>query len=252
MGKSDEAKGSDYGNLWATDYDARYNARNEEHAPEQAVAFLLERWRGGAVLELGVGTGRVALPLAKARVEVHGLDNSEQMLRRLREKPGARQIVCWRADMSSYRTQQLYSMVYCVFNSLLLLTEAAAQAAVFTSTRKALLPNGLFVVEALVPNVAPYQAGPLVQFRRDANGVLELRVALLFEERQRVENYYYQVGAHVDELSIRTTFLRYCSTDQLDAMATAAGFRLVERWSNWSCAEFSAHSNKHVSVYRKR
>jgi SAM-dependent methyltransferase len=212
----------------------------------RTVAFLRSHAEDGPVLEFGIGTGRVALPLARTGVVVHGVDLSPAMLRRLHAKAGADSITATIGNFATDRVPGAFSLVYLVFNTLMNVTSQAAQVACFRNAAAHLKPDGKFVLEVMVPDlqrlprgetIRPFEIGPTKL------GFDEYDVA-----NQRLVSHHYRfVDGRAETVSMP---FRYAWPAEFDLMAQLAGMALVERWSDWDRAPFTAESTKHISVWQ--
>ena len=235
-----------YGEQIADIYDARYGGRLDTDA---TVAFLAELAAGGAVLELGIGTGRVALPLAERGVEIHGIDASEAMVVRLRAKPGGADIPVTIGDFAEVGVEGQFSLVFVVFNTFFALLTQDDQVRCFRNVAAHLAEGGRFVVEAFVPNLARFVRDQNCEVvRADADGV-DLDVARHDRVQQRITAQHVVIGG--DGIRLYPVRLRYAWPSELDLMARLAGLRLRERWGGWRREPFSASSTQHVSVYER-
>ena len=220
----------------------------EMFAPElvdPAVDFLAGLAGGGPALELGIGTGRIALPLARRGVEVHGLDRSPDMVARLREKPGGDAIPVTIGDMASTRVDGTFSLAYVVWNSIMNLGTQEAQVACFRNAAAHLVPQGLFVVEIMLPELqrlVPGETFLVFDFSPEHVGFDEYDVV---EQRLTSHHYYPERGDY------ETFPGRYIWPAELDLMARLAGLSLRERWGGWQHEPFTNESRSHVSVYEK-
>jgi SAM-dependent methyltransferase len=236
-------------------FDERVAARYDESSTEMfdpevvepAVDFLAELAGSGRALELGIGTGRIALPLAQRGVRVHGIDLSQAMAARLRAKPGAEQIGVTIGDFATTRVEGSFSLAYLVFNTIMNLTTQDAQVACFQNVAAHLEPGGSFVIEVGVPALQRLPPGETVRpFDVSAThlGFDEYDVA-----RQGLISHHYSL---VDgELEVVSMPFRYVWPAELDLMARLAGLTLRERWSNWQREPFTSESTDHVSVWQK-
>ena len=201
---------------------------------------------GGNALELAVGTGRVALPLAARGVRVHGIDLSEAMLARLRAKPGADEVTTTTGDMTSTRVPGRFELVYLVFNTVSNVTTQAGQVAVFENAAAHLVPGGRFVVELLVPQLQRIPHGERFHvFTRTEErvGIDEYDVAT-----QQMWSHHYRLdGQEPARLSVP---FRYAWPAELDLMARIAGMDLEHRWADWHGSPYTSTSDSHVSVWR--
>lgn len=229
----------------------RYDESNDpEFDPvviETTVEVLAELAGGGRALELGVGTGRIALPLARRGVPVAGIDLSRAMVRRLRAKPDGREVQVAIGDFATTRVEGSFSLVYLVFNTILNLTTQAAQAACFRNAAAHLQPGGRFVIEVGVPELQRLPPGETVlPFLVGENrwGFDEYDVA-----NQGLVSHHFEIArGRARRLSIP---FRYVWPSELDLMAELAGMRLEERWGGWTREPFTSESRQHVSVWQK-
>jgi SAM-dependent methyltransferase len=239
-----------YGDRIADVYDRRVAGRADTG---DAVAFLAERADGGPALELGVGTGRLALPLARgAGIEVHGIDASERMVERLRAKPGGERLpvaIGDFADVAGLAPAHGYRLVFVVFNTFFVLLDQDAQVRCMEGVARVLAPGGAFVVEAFVPDLSLFDHGQRVSVSEVEPDRVRLDVARHDPVTQRVDSQHVELGpggARMDPVR-----LRYAWPAELDLMARLAGLRLAERWDGWRLAPFTGASAALVSVYRK-
>lgn len=230
---------------------ARYDdSTGEEFQPEVVAAtveVLADLAGDGRALELGIGTGRIALPLTRRGVGVHGIDLSRAMVARLRAKPGGEAIGVAIGDFATTRVGGTFSLVYLVFNTIANLTTQEAQVACFRNAAAHLEPGGCFVIEVGVPelrklppgqNVVPFHVSP-TGWAFDVYDVAT----------QAMSSNYVEV---VDGRSrYRSIPFRYVWPAELDLMARLAGLRLRERWDGWTRGAFTSESAKHVSVWEK-
>jgi SAM-dependent methyltransferase len=218
---------------------------------DQAVAFLAERAGGGPVLELGIGTGRIALPLAARGLEVHGIDASERMVERLRVKPGGAAIPVAVGDFADVEVLQpgSFALVLVVFNTFFALLSQDDQVRCFAGVAARLAPGGAFVLEAFVPDPGRFQHGQHAGTRALAMDRVHLEASMHDPVEQQVRSQH----VVLDERGIRLfpVQLRYAWPSELDLMARLAGLRLAERWAGWRGEPFGAGSPRHVSVYRR-
>jgi SAM-dependent methyltransferase len=225
----------------------RYDAEDGVFAAdvvEATVAFLADLARDGAALELGIGTGRIALPLAARGVRVHGIDLSPDMVAQLRAKPGGADIPVAIGDFASTCVEGTFSLVYLVFNTINNLTSQDAQVACFENAARHLRPGGSFVVEVGVPRLRHLPPGQrYVPFAVEAGyvGVDEYDVVT-----QRLVSHHFRDGA-----GLRSIPFRYVWPSELDLMARIAGLELRERVAGWHREAFAEESRSHVSVWGK-
>jgi SAM-dependent methyltransferase len=236
-----------FGERVAARFDERYAYQADPAVVDPIVAFLAELAGDGAALELGIGTGRIALPLARRGIHVHGIELSEAMVARLRAKPGAEQIGVTIGDFATTTVEATFSVAYLVANTIMNLTTQDEQVACFQNVAAHLEPGGCFVIEVLVPGLRRLPPGETFQpFDVSAThlGFDEFDVA-----RQGLVSHHYWIDdGKVDVVSIP---FRYVWPSELDLMARLAGMTLRERWSGWKREPFTSDSSKHVSVWEK-
>jgi SAM-dependent methyltransferase len=215
---------------------------------DPVVDFLAELAGGGAALELGIGTGRIALPLAARGVPVQGIDLSEAMVARLRAKPGGTVIPVAIGDFATTTVDGTFALAYLVFNTISNLTTQDEQVACFENVASHLEPGGCFVIELEVPNLQGLPRGErfVVFHVGDTHvGVDEYDVAnqgLVSHHLQQAEDGTFRRSSGP---------FRYVWPSELDLMARIAGLTLRERWSGWKREPFTSESTKHVSVWEK-
>jgi SAM-dependent methyltransferase len=230
----------------ASRYDDSSAAMFSSEAVEPVVEFLAELAAGGA-LELGIGTGRIALPLSRRGVEVHGIDLSQAMVARLRAKPGGAAIPVAIGDFATTRLDGGFSLAYLVFNTIENLTTQAEQVACFRNVAAHLEPGGCFVIEVTVPDLRRLPPGETMHVF-DASeghwGIDEYDVA----NQGLVSHHFSLVDGRIERVSMP---FRYVWPSELDLMAELAGMRLRDRWSGWQREPFTSESRQHVSVWEK-
>src|SRR6478672_273608 len=193
------------------------------------VDFLAELATDGTALELGIGTGRIALPLAQRGIRVHGIDLSDAMVARLRAKPGADQITVTIGDFATTRVAGRFSLAYLVFNTIMNLTTQDEQVACFQNVASHLQPGGCFVIEVGVPDLQRLPPGETFQpFHISSTrlGFDEYDVAA-----QGLISHHYLLDG--DTTEVVSMPFRYVWPAELDLMARIAGMTLRERWSGW-------------------
>jgi SAM-dependent methyltransferase len=230
---------------------ARYDDPDDEMFDpalvDATVDFLAELAGGGRALELGIGTGRIAVPLAQRGVPVHGIDMSQAMVERLREKPGAEEIGVTIGDFASTTVEGTFSLAYVVFNTINNLTTQEAQVACFRNAAAHLEPGGCFVIEVGVPalqRVPPGETFHVFHASETHWGIDEYDVA----NQGLVSHHFTLVDGRLERLSMP---FRYVWPAELDLMAQLAGLRLRERWAGWKRQPFTSDSTDHVSVWEK-
>ncbi len=236
-----------FGEEIAARYDESTADRFRPEVLDPTVDFLAELAGDGTALELGIGTGRVALPLAAKGIPVHGIDLSTAMVARLRAKPGGDAIAVTIGDFATTRVPGKFSLAYLVFNTITNLTSQDEQAACFANVAEHLEPGGRFVIETGFP--ARYLGQP-------GETILPFTVTptrLGFDEydivSQTSTSHHYRVAD--GELAVWSSSHRYVWPSELDLMARHAGLKLRERWATWACEPFTATSTAHISVWEK-
>ena len=232
-----------YGDRIADVYDTLYSGLNTEAAVDCLASLAGE----GPVLELAIGTGRLALPLAERGLEVHGIDASEAMVAKLREKPGGERIPVTMGDFAEVGVEGRYSLVFVAFNTLFALQTQEDQLRCFTNVAAHLAEGGVFVIEVFFPDLARFDRGQRVQVTRlDPNEVM-LDASQHDAAEQRVESSHIVVTEQ--GIRLYPVNIRYAFPAELDLMARLAGLELKERWGGWGREPFTADSPRHVSVY---
>lgn len=234
-----------YGDKWAGVYDEHHGDMD----PAAAVEFLAGLAGGGPVLELAIGTGRVALPLAARGIPVEGVEASAAMAERLRAKPGGEAIPVVIGDMAQVPTEGTYPLVYLVFNTLFGLLSQERQAECFAGVARVLAPGGAFVIECFVPDVARFDRGQRVQAVAVTEDSATLEVSRHDAALQRITTQIVTFSTRGTDL--RPVAIRYSWPSELDLMARQAGLRLRERYAGWDRRPFDADSRGHVSVYQR-
>lgn len=234
-----------YGEGIAGVYDTMYPAATAEQ-----IALLAELAGDGPVLELGIGTGRVALPLRERGLAVQGIDASEAMVARLHGKPGGTAIPVHIGDFGRFELEDRFSMVYVVFNTFFSLLTQADQRAGFESVARHLVPGGVFVMEAFVPDLARFDRGQRTAVSDIAVDRVMLEVARHRPADQRVDaqHIFIRSGAHPEIVPVS---LRYAWPSELDLMAALAGLDLRNRWGGWDRRPFTDGATQHISVWER-
>ena len=231
----------------ARDYEVVWSHLFEPQVVEPAVEFLAALAGDGRALELGIGTGRLAIPLSRRGVGVHGIELSPAMVEQLRSKPGSAEIDVTIGDFSSTPVDGTFTLAYLVRNTIMNLTTQDAQVDCFVNVARHLEPGGCFVIEVIVP---PWQRLP------PGETVIPFDVSpahLGFDEidvvtQQSWSHHYWLNGRETRTLSAP---FRYVWPSELDLMARIAGMALRERWSNWNREPFLSTSRSHISVWQK-
>src|SRR5919201_5864394 len=237
-----------FGDDVAARYDEGLGRWGEPEVVEQTVDFLAELAGDGPVLELGIGTGRIALPLAARGVRVHGIDLSEAMVAQLRAKPGGDEIPVTIGDFATTRVEERFSLAYLVFNTIMNLTTQDEQVACFENVGAHLEPGGCFVIEVGLPQLQRLPQGQKIhvfsytgptRFGFDEYDVVNQGlISHRYAEREGIFGPW-------------SIPFRYVWPSELDLMARMAEMKLRERWSGWKREPFTSDSTKLVSVWEK-
>ena len=237
-----------FGESVAARFDERYAHQADPAVVAPIVDLLEELAAGGAALELGIGTGRIALPLAARGVPVHGIDLSEAMLARLRAKPGAERIGVTVGDFATATVEGTFTVSYVVANTIMNLTTQDEQVACFENVSAHLEPGGCFVIEVLVPRLRRLPPGE--RFQPFAVSPTHLGFDEYDVARQGLISHHYWIED--GGIEVISPPFRYVWPSELDLMARLAGMSLRERWAGWAREPFTSESEKHVSVWEKR
>jgi SAM-dependent methyltransferase len=236
-----------YGDHIADFYDERHSRLRDTDAE---VARIVEVVGSGPVLELGIGTGRVAVPLAQRGVDVHGIDASEAMVAKLRDRDGGASIPVTIGEMQDVDAPgNGYSLVFVVFNTFFALLDQDAQVECFANVAARLAPGGRFLIEAFVPDLTRFDGGQRTSAVSLSVDAVDIDVVMHDPVAQRVD------GQHVLIRESGTRLLpismRYAFPAELDLMARLAGLELESREGGWAGEPFTGSSGKHVSIWRK-
>ncbi len=234
-----------YGDHWAAVYDDHHGHMD----PGPAVEFLAGLAGDGRVLELAIGTGRVALPLAARGITVEGVDASAAMVERLRAKPGGESIPVTLGDMAQVPVSGRFRLVYLVSNTLFGLLSQELQADCFGNVARALEPGGMFVIECFVPDLARFDRDQRVQARSVTEDSAIIEVSRHDKMQQRVTSQMITLDSQ--GMHLRPVAIRYSWPAELDLMADRAGLRLTERHADWDRRPFTSASGGHVTVYQR-
>jgi SAM-dependent methyltransferase len=232
----------------ASGFEAKWPHLFDPAVVDPAVDFLVARAGAGPVLELGIGTGRIALPLSRRGVQVHGIELSPPLVAQLRSKPGAEVIGVTVGDFATVRVNGMFSLAYLVRNTIMNLTTQDEQVACFANVAAHLEPGGCFVIEVMVPELRRLPPGETVH----AFDVTPTHLG--FEEYDDLatqhtwSHHYWMVDGTVETFSAP---FRYVWPSELDLMARLAGMSLRERWSDWDGSPFTSESRSHISVWEK-
>jgi SAM-dependent methyltransferase len=240
-----------YGDKIAEVYDRMYPMRADVGSTVDALANLAGN---GPALELGIGTGRVALPLAARGIEVHGIDASEAIVARMRAKPGGDAIPVTIGDFSEFtisnrKQPKRFKLAYVVFNTLFQATSQQAQVRCFQSVAAHLTDDGLFLVEAFVPDPTRFTRNQNISAGRVESDMVSIDISRHDPVNQFVQSQHLFVSE--SGIKLYPVQVRYSWHSELDLMAQLASMRLRERWGDWDGSPFTASSEYHISVYEK-
>ena len=231
-----------YGERVAGVYDAWFT--NYDH---DAIDVLAQLAHGGKALELGIGTGRFALPLAAKGVDVQGVDAAESMVSRLRAKPGGDRLAVTFGNFADVPVDGKFALIYIVFNTFFALQTQEEQVRCFRNVAQHLTPGGCFVMEAFVPDLTRFTSNQVNWATKVTTDEVQLDVGRHDAANQHVISQ--RIVITDGDVKLYPVQIRYCWPSELDLMAQLAGLRLRERWSNWKRAPFTSESTQHISVY---
>jgi hypothetical protein len=226
-----------YGEWIAAVYDELFHPPTRS---EETVEFLAGLAPDGPVLELAIGTGRIALPLAARGIEVHGIDASEAMVAKLRAKPGGDDIPVTIGDFADVGVEGRFRLIAIVFNTLWALLTQEDQARCVRNVAAHLTEDGAFVTEMYVPDPARFDRGQRIQVRNIESRRVVLEASLHDPANQRVSSQLIALEDGGGGISMYPVELRYIWPSELDLMAGHAGLRLRERWGGWKREPFDA------------
>lgn len=236
---------STYGERIADTYDRWPRLAN----PERAVEFLAAAAGRGPILELGLGTGRLALPLVQRGFAVHGIDASSAMVGKLRAKPGGDRVTVAMGDFADVAIAGRFSLIFVAFNTFFGLLTQEAQVRCFRGIAEHLTDDGAFVMEAFVPDLTRFTHGQRVGATDVGIDTVHLETSVHDPVGQRVRSQHVVITEH--GIRLYPVVVRYAWPSELDLMARLAGLHLRERWGGWSREVFDASSGVHVSVYER-
>ena len=231
----------------AKSYEAKWPETFDPEVVEPAVTFLADLAGKGAALELGIGTGRIALPLSQRGVRVYGIELSPEMVAQLKAKPGADTIAVTVGDFATTRVEGSFKLAYLVRNTITNLTTQDAQVQCFRNVATHLEPGGCFVIENYIPELQRLPPGETIH----AFAITPTHLG--FEEydvaTQNAYSHHYWVAD--GKFETFSAPFRYVWPSELDLMARLAGMTLRERWSGWRREPFTSESRSHISVWEK-
>lgn len=216
---------------------------------DRAVAFLSDMAGRGPILELGIGTGRLALPLVERGFAVSGIDSSTAMVARLRAKPGGERIRVAMGSFADMAIEGRFALIFVAFNTFFGLLSQDDQLRCFAGVAERLADDGVFVIEAFVPDLGRFDHGQRVGAAHVRTDAVYLEASLHDPVAQRVRSQ--QVVITEAGIRMYPVEVRYAWPSELDLMARLAGLRLRERFGGWSREPFNASSGMHVSVYQR-
>lgn len=232
-----------YGERVAGIYDEWYSEYNP-----LAIDVLAELAHGGRALELGIGTGRIALPLSAKNVEVHGIDAAPSMIARLREKEGGERITITEGSFAEVAVEGKFDLIYIMFNTFFALSSQDEQVRCFRNVAAHLSSDGCFAIEAFVPDLNRFTGGQVNWATKVTADEVQLDVGQHDMATQKVVSQ--KVVITDGSVRLYPVQIRYVWPSELDLMAQLAGLRLHERLSNWKREPFTSKSGKHISIYK--
>lgn len=215
--------------------------------PASMVTRLATYARDGRALELGIGSGRVARPLAELGIPVDGIEASEELLDQLAARAGELPIRATLGSFADAFPERGYTLVYCVWNTFFSLVTVGEQSCLFHHVARVLNPDGVFLLEAFVPNPARFPSDQELRIRGITADSVSLQVSRHHRETQRIESQH--VGITRNGITLHPHVIRYAWLHEIDGWARDAGLHLQERWAGWAGEPFSDSSTDHISVY---
>ncbi len=231
----------------AANYDFADREMFDENHLEYISSFLAELANDQRALEFAIGTGRVALPLQKHGIEVHGIELSQPMVDQLFAKPEAESINVVVGDMASAKIPEKFQLVYLVYNTITNLITQDEQVECFKNAASHLQAGGFFVIEDQVPTIRNLPEGTTTSafdVSREHIGIDTFDIL-----NQTVVSHHYWIDA--DRVEIFDSTHRYAWPSEYDLMAKIAGLELFGRWGGWDKSEFTSASKSHISVWKK-
>jgi SAM-dependent methyltransferase len=235
---------STYGDTIAEVYDVWYSKFDEN-----IIDRLFELAPKGSAFELGIGTGRIAIPLMKRGLTVEGIDSSRLMVNRLKRKKSGKDISVQIGDFSNFKSKKKYDLVYIVFNTLFGLTSLEDQINCFKSVYAILKPNGKFVVEAFVPDLNRFDMGQTIRTSDITDDNIIVECAKHDSANQMVVSHLLRFSEKGTK--IYPNKLRYAWPFEIELMGRLTGFQLTDRWGDWQKRAFNSSSSFHVSIFNK-
>ena len=231
-----------YGERVAHTYDDWYTT-----VDDGAIDLLSELAGDGPALELGIGTGRIALPLAGRNVKVSGIDASPLMVDKLKSKESSEVINLYMGSFADVEVDGKFQLIYIVFNTFFALLSQEEQVRCFRNVASHLTSTGCFLIEAFVPDLNRFNGGQVNWATKVEDEVVELDVGQHDAVNQRVTSQ--KVVLKDQSVKLYPVQIRYVWPAELDLMAQLAGLRLRDRWGSWQRTPFDSTSGKHISIY---
>ena len=231
-----------YGDRIAGIYDEWYTKYDDA-----MIETLVELAQGGRALELGIGTGRIALPLQHKGITVHGIDASPAMIAKLRGKPNGDRIQVTLGNFADVAVDGQYALIYVVFNTFFSLLTQDEQVRCIGNVAKRLELTGSFVVEAFMPDLSRFSGQQALRVVNIGENEVRLDASQIDPVTQQITSQH--VLLTEEGIRFYPVKLRYVWPTEFDLMARLAGLRLKYRWENWHKSDFGSDSSKHISVY---
>ena len=241
----EEYTASTYGDRIAGAYDGFFRPVDVSERTD----LLEEMAGGGRALELGIGTGTFALPLAARGIQVQGIDISEAMVDRLRAKEGGESLPVTIGDFADVEVKGVFSLIFVISNTLFMLTEQEDQIRCFQNVASHLDESGVFLVHAFVPDVSMFDRGQ--HLSGDLSDLSSVRMDVSIHDPKNQVVDFRHIDLTEEGIKLYPGRLRYAWPSELDLMARLAGLRLRERWDDWNRSPFTSKSRSHVSVYER-
>jgi SAM-dependent methyltransferase len=231
-----------YGELIADVYDDWYG-----DVDSQMLEMLTRLAGGGRALELGIGTGRVALPLSQSGVKMYGIDSSPAMLKKLRAKPGSAQIQLHQGNFANIPFKEKFDLIFVVFSTIYSLLTQEEQIRCFQNVADHLESKGLFAIEAFVPDLSRYQGGQSVRAVQLESQETRLAASMLDSINQIISSQF--IVLDNSKINVKPVKIRYIWPSEMDLMARLAGLKLLNHWDDWDQSSFTGNNKKHMSIY---
>jgi hypothetical protein len=231
-----------YGQRIAEMYDELYS----DYDPA-VIERLAELAGPGPALELGIGTGRIALPLHERGITVHGIDASEAMVSKLRAKPHGAEIEVLMGSFAAFKMDTRFRLIYVVFNTFFNLQTQEEQVQCFRCVSQHLAPDSVFLMEVFVPDLCRFTDHQTVRAIRVTDQAVNVEVSQVDPVAQRVTTKHVLLSE--EGIRLFPVRLRYAWPSELDLMAQITGLSLRHRWGSWSRGAFTKDSQRHISVY---